>query len=450
MRMKHLSLLIGALLALPASAQRYSTSSILAGLNAISGAYTDSLTTLVAHKPGNGASSTQPNRYLFRLFGPGTLYASVLNQQMDIDYESPLQANHLPSLGTLDDGPLEANQAANDMLARAYSQIPQLFATTQETLEEGGKLRENLTETVKEEVKLAERVTEVLPDIEVEVVEPEVKKPNFWKFSGKTGLQFTQNYFSKNWYKGGENAYSMLGNFSFSANYDNQRRTKVSNNLEAQLGFQTSESSDPKFRPTSNLLRLTSTLGIKAIKKWDYSAQLQLQTQPYMSYQGSSRTVTGDFVSPLYVRSSLGMDLNIKQKRFTGKLHLAPISYVITYVERKGLIGRYGIHEGHHSKHEWGPNIDFTFDYKITNDISWHNRLYWFSNLHMTLIENEHTFDFKVNKFITAKIFMYPRFEDIKYYNLKYDENHERTEESARKTHWMFKEFLSLGLSYDF
>ena len=31
-----------------------------------------------------------------------------------------------------------------------------------------------------------------------------------------------------------------------------------------------------------------------------------------------------------------------------------------------------------------------------------------------------------------------------------YDENGNLTDDSARETYWMFKEFLSLGLSYDF
>lgn len=450
MRMRHFIVFLGALCSLTASAQSERPLQSTAATHRIVSAYTDSLDALVTRSLATHAVTVAPNRYFFRLFGPGTLYASVLNQQMDIDYEPAQPRNGMPALGTLDDGPLLVNAAVNDMLARAYTHIPQYFATTQEELAEGGKLRNDLTEPVQEEVKLAERVAEVMPDVEVEAVEPEVKKPNFWTFKGNGGLQFTQSYFSKNWYQGGENAYSMLGLLTFDANYNNQRKVKLDNRLEAQLGFQTSHGSDPKFRPTSNLLRLTSDLGIKAIGNWDYTARLQLQSQPYMSYQGSSRVVTGDFISPLYVRSSIGMDFNIKKKRFNGKLHLAPLSYVITYVERKGLVGRYGIRPGHHSKHEWGPNVEFTFDYKITKDISWKNRLYWFSNFRLTRIENEHTINFQVNKYISAKVFLYPRYEDIKYYNLKRDEEGNLTDDSARETHWMFKEFLSLGLSYDF
>lgn len=401
--------------------------------------YADSLSSLVASLASRPAVLRTPSPYLFQLLGQGTLYAGALQQQMS--QPQPLAAGSgLPSLGNKDDNQLLLAQAANDQLARAYTTIPQLFLTTQQQLTESGGLRTDIAEPIVENVKLADKVEEELPDVEIEAVEPEVKKPNFWTFKGNGGLQFTQSYFSKNWYQGGENNYSMLSLLTIEANYNNQRKVQLDNKFEAQLGFQTSESNTPKFRPTSNLLRFTSNLGIKAIGNWNYSAQLQLQSQPYRGYNGGSQQIISDFLSPLYVRSSVGMDYNIKKKRFTGKLHLAPLSYVITYVKVDSRVQRYGIHKGHNSKHEWGPNIEFTFDYKITKDISWHSRTYWFSNFNLTRLEIENTFNFTINKYLSAKLFINPRFEDSKYYN----------PEEAHHTHWMMKENLSLGLNYDF
>lgn len=422
--------------------------------------YTQRLEDLVARQAMQTSrpSTAKPSPYLFRLFAPGTLYLSALQQSMSLDADenttptasSSVYASTLPSLGQSSDHQLMLNQIINEQLNRAYVLRPDLFATTQEDLMSATKLRNDLAKKVEEEKKIAEKVIEEVPEVQVEAVEPEVKRPNFWTFKGNGGLQFTQNYFSKNWYQGGENAYSMLTRLTLDANFNNQRKVSLDNRLEAQLGFQTSESSDPKFRPTSNLLRITSNLGIKAIGKWNYSAQLQLQTQPYMSYQGSTRNVTGDFVSPLYVRSSIGMNYKLDKPKFNLNLLLAPLSYVITYVERKGLISRYGIHEGHHSKHEWGPNIEMKFTWKIVKNISWQSRLYWFSNFKMTRIENENTFNFTINKYLSAQIFMNPRYEDTKYFNVKRNEDGTLADDSARETYWMFKEFLSLGLNYDF
>ena len=110
----------------------------------------------------------------------------------------------------------------------------------------------------------------------------------------------------------------------------------------------------------------------------------------------------------------------------------------------------FGFNPGHNARHTWGPNIQFTFDYQITKDIKWSSRSYWSTNFKSTLIENEHTFNFTINKYLSAKLFLYPRYDDTRYYNLKKDEAGNLTEDSARETHWMFQEFLSLGINYDF
>ena len=136
------------------------------------------------------------------------------------------------------------------------------------------------------------------------------------------------------------------------------------------------------------------------------------------------------------------MDYKFSWKKLSGSLYLAPFSWNVTYVDRDGLIGRYGINEGHHSKHDWGPNINLNFTYKIMPNITWTSRAYWFSNLKLTRIEWENTFDFKVNRYVSAKLFIYPRFEDS---TPQY-----RSGSDHDGTYWMFKEFLSLGLNYDF
>ena len=86
----------------------------------------------------------------------------------------------------------------------------------------------------------------------------------------------------------------------------------------------------------------------------------------------------------------------------------------------------------------------------MAKNVSWSSRLYWFSNFKMTRLENENTFNFTINKYLSATVFMNPRYEDTKYYNVKRNEDGSLTDDSARETYWMFKEFLSLGLNYDF
>lgn len=394
-------------------------------------AYTDSLK-LLLDSIQRLEQPSAPSPYMFRLYAPGTVYSSALAQDMGTAVDPG------------DDAQLQLDAAINSRLNNAYVLFPVLFTGTEQQLINGGRFLTDLAQPAEEPVMLADQTEEIiLPEVDIEAVEPEVKKPNFWTFKGNGSLQFTQSYYSQNWYQGGEKNYAMLSQLTAEANYDNQRRVQWDNKFEAQLGFQTSETDQfHKFKATSNLLRLTSNLGIKAVGHWNYAAQLQLETQPYKSYKANSDELTATFISPLYVRSSIGMDYIIKKKRFEGKLHLAPLSYVITYVHRDELISRYGINEGHHSKHDWGPNVEFTFTYRMWKNISWASRLYWFSNFHLTRIEWENTLNFTINKYISAKLFLYPRFDDS---NDKY-----RAGENHDGTFLMFKEWLSLGLNYDF
>ena len=67
----------------------------------------------------------------------------------------------------------------------------------------------------------------------------EIKRPNFWKTDGNFKLQFTQNYISANWHKGGNNNGTMLATLFLEAKYDDTKKFTWENKLDMQLGFVT-------------------------------------------------------------------------------------------------------------------------------------------------------------------------------------------------------------------
>lgn len=415
------------------------------------------------------AEAVTLNPYYFRLLVPGTYYENSMRQVLGLDWSPASVAGSLSLSGnnsSTGDGSLDAHAASNQALAQLYVMQPGLVLRTEAALKETPALRKETTQPVDAIIvsKLSEKA--VAADIDADMLDTValvVKKPNFWKFSGSSSLQFTQSYFSENWYQGGENNYAGIGMLTLDANFDNKQKVQWDNRLEAQIGFQTTNTDDyHKFRVTSNLLRLTSKLGYKAIKNWYYTAQLTTNTQLAPYYEKNRQTWKARFGTPWYLTLSVGMDYKYKSKngKFDLSVYLSPLAYYMTYVERLGAIvegkdyreryygDMYGITKANkgiycsHSFHKFGPN--FTVNSKITvmKNVYWTSRLYFFSNFHSTLVEWENKLDFTINKYLTANFYAYPRFDDSSQ-RYKNDKKH-------GGNYLMFKEWLSLGLSYRF
>ncbi len=318
-----------------------------------------------------------------------------------------------------------------------YLRRPDMVMGTQSELEQSGPAL--VPSTVTEKPSVA--VTQPLPqEPETQPVDVVVLKPNFWKFSGDYYLQFLQSYVSGNWYKGGESSYSMVGSLTLEANYNNKQKVKWDNKLEMKLGFQTSKSDSlHKLKTSSDLLRYTGKLGLQASKKWYYTFQLLAYTQFMRGYKTNERPTLSDFMSPLNVNASLGMDYTVDwfKSHLTGTVHLAPIAYNFKYVDRLALSTRNGLKEGSHVLHDFGSQFTVDLKWKFTDNMSWQTRIYGFTSYRRAEFEWENTFTFQFNKYISTKLFVYPRFDDAAARDLDHG-------------YWQFNEFVSLGFSYNF
>jgi len=406
--------------------------------------YRNQLDSLIAKKQQTvpTANTARPmSPFLYRLMVPGTLYTQPIRDAMGVQWVAMSSNQNRMSLlmpQLLQDRTLMETRLADEWLARVYPMYPGSYDRTQGEMMAEGSILSDVEKPIEQQARLSEKAETV--EISEEDVEPlsfVTRRPNFWKISGSASLNFTQSYFSDNWYKGGEKNYSGLALLTLSADYDNKQKLKWENKLELQLGFQTARSDTcHTFRATSNLFRLTSKLGYQAAKNWYYTGSVQAYTQLYPNYKSNSYMVTADFIAPLYLTLSIGMDYKFNKPKFSGSVNLSPLAYNMRYVHRPSLVTRYGIAGGHHSKHTFGPNIVVNYKWTIVKNIVWDARMYWFSNFDYTVIEWENTFTFTINKYLNAKLFIYPRFDDSsKAYK-------------GEKNYFMMKEFLSLGLSY--
>lgn len=268
-----------------------------------------------------------------------------------------------------------------------------------------------------------------------------IKKPNFWTYRGENYLQIMQNYYSANWYQGGESNYSLLGRITLEANYNNKQKLKFENKLEMQLGFQTNKSdSVHSVKTSSDLLRYTGKLGLQATKQWYYTLQLVANSQFMRSFASNSHKVNSDFLSPLNVNLSLGMDytMNWIQGRLKGSIHIAPIAMNYKYVDRLDLAPRNGIDAGSHSKVDLGSTFTIDAAWKLNDNISWKSRLYGYTTYRRTELQWENIFDLKISRVIAMSIYVYPRFDDSN--TIKDDD----------LGYFQLKEYTSLGLTYSF
>ena len=402
----------------------------MAGQTALVKNYTDSLNMLRQQLDSvmrvNDSLRVEPTdgRY-YRLFAPLTFYHSGAHKQLTLTADSSDAVS----------------DAIDEALMSLYMRRPDLVKAYESQLREAGTLREDVNQEVKPQVELVEMVPPVPAEPEVEPqVDLIVQKPNFWtkKFDGS--LQFLQNYVSDNWHKGGESNYSAVGAMTLELNYNDKDKLKFDNKLEAKLGFQTSPSDTVhKFKTNNDLLRLTSKLGIQAHKRWYYTLQVMAYTQFARGLKANDIEVYSDFTSPFNLNIGLGMDYKVEafNKRLTGTINFSPLSYNFRYVDRLALSTSYGLEEGRHSLHDFGSQMTADLEWKIADQITWKSRLNAYTSYKRAEVEWENLFTLKVSRFISANLFIYPRFDDAG----KRDDD---------MGYFQFQEYSSLGLSYSF
>jgi hypothetical protein len=385
-----------------------------------------------------------PCPYYYKMIARPTLYAEPVHDAMAIGWQPQhfSRTDLLPPLGGAGtaDSELLLNQAINQSLVAQYILHPYLFTQTQSDLMKAATLRSDVSAPIVSNVKLTEKVKtpEDTPQVgEIHIVP---HRPNFWSFGGNYSTQFTQVYYTDNWYKGGENYNSLQASMTMDANYNNKQKLQWDNKLELRLGFQDSHSDKlHKFKTNSDLIRLTNKIGLQASTHWYYTFQSQAYTQFYRGYKSNDAKVYSDFMSPFNLVLSIGMDYKLSKKRFSCSATLSPLAYNFRYCDRLALSTKYGLKARHSTYNHFGPNITANWTWRLTDNLQWTSRVYWFSDLSSNDIEWENTISCKIGKFLSTKIFVYPRIDDS---STNYKNEHGK--------YFMLQELFSLGFDYSF
>lgn len=275
------------------------------------------------------------------------------------------------------------------------------------------------------------------------IIGPEIKKKH-WMRTFRASLQFSQAYISPNWYQGGNNnlngildiVYNVKLNEKFHPNY------LFETNVSYKLGLN-SAPDDPyrDYTISEDIFLATSTLGIKAIKKWYYSLNANFKTQLLNSFNKGTNDLRAALLAPGELNVGVGMTYGTSNKKGTCKFDatINPLSYnlMMCYNDRLNVTS-FNIKEGHKTSNKIGSSAELKLAWKITHNISLNSRLFAFTDYSRAYADLENTMIFEINKYLTTQI----------YAHLRYDTKTPYVDPDWHKL--QVKEIFSLGVSYKF
>ncbi len=272
-------------------------------------------------------------------------------------------------------------------------------------------------EPFKDPIVAESEVTLEKPDVQGVVIEPK-----FWFYNGEHSLQFSQNYFSNNWHKGGNSNLNINNYHVIRANYQKEK-VRFNNMLEWRLSlFSANEDSIRKFRVGEDLIRYYGDLGIDAfLKKWSYSTNWEVKTQLFNNYPVNSNELRSAFLSPLYANAGIGLKYELDKKsekvrhqRIRWILAIAPISANLKYIANPNVnVAKYGIPEDKNFILDVGSTVTSLLTFNFNKYATWESRFKYFTSYKNMEGEFENTLNMAVTRFFSTRIYVNIRYDDI-------------------------------------
>ena len=268
----------------------------------------------------------------------------------------------------------------------------------------------------------------------------------YWTKQGSTSLTFGQTSFT-NWSAGGENSVSVLGAFSYKADY---KKDKVAWNNALSLGYGLSYQGSDQIKNDDHI-NFSTNFGWQASRLWYYAAEVSFKSQfdnGYSKYpvdKTQKENYISRFMAPGYVIGSIGMSYSHPKEDL--KILISPMSEKMTFVtdERLSNDGAYGVKPGEKLFAEFGALAKGSFTKKFNENVLFGTVLS-LTSAYKTIgnvdVDWTMSLDWKLNKYFTFKVNTYLLYDDdIKFIDKDGNKKGPRIQ---------FKEVIGLGLGYIF
>lgn len=260
-----------------------------------------------------------------------------------------------------------------------------------------------------------------------------------WRKELNLSLQITQNYATENWYQGAANSFAMLASAKGKLTY-NQDNLSWESTGEWRAGVSTVSGDSLRIiNTTDDVFRINSKFGYQLHKMWYVSTNVEFRTNLMNNWRKNTTELASAFLTPIRFMWGLGIDC----KPIKGlDINISPATYKMVYAlnadPAKVNVTEYGIEAGKNSLNELGSSVRIDWKWRPVREIIVETNFYFFTNYKRIETELEVDVDFIINRYLSAKVMLHPRYDSAVEVN------------PNMKTKMQFKEFISIGFSHTF
>jgi hypothetical protein len=300
---------------------------------------------------------------------------------------------------------------------------------------------------VYEEVPL--KVNSGIVQNELEAPEKFIPDRLYWRSAFESTIQFSQNYVSPNWHKGGSSNLNLFTKNYLKYDYSKDK-VQFTNEIEIKASiYNAPNDTIHDYKIGDDILRLHSNVGYKAFDNWFYTFDAEFKTQLFSNYQENTQLKQAALFSPYTLNMGIGMkyDLSkafkIRNRNLKLSANLAPVSYTyMRSLDKEIDLGRHGFRknaetgEYNTTLSRFGSTIRIDMTMNFNRNISWQSRFYYFTTYEFSQFEFENTLVLAITRHFSTRI----------YAHLRYDDSVTKKEDI--NSYFQLNELLSFGFNY--
>lgn len=271
----------------------------------------------------------------------------------------------------------------------------------------------------------------------------------YWQSAFESAIQFSQNYVSPNWHKGGSSNLNLFTKHAIKYDYKKDK-VQWTNLMELKISaYNAPKDTLHSYKIGDDLLRLHSNFGLQAFNKWYYTFDGEFKTQLMKNYKENTELVQASLLAPFSINLGLGMKYQL-DKKFTDKhkklkltLNLAPISYTYMHSIKDDIdLGRHGFKRDEEtgkyktSLSQIGSTVRTDLTVQFNRNVSWQSRFYYFTSYDRVVGEFENTLTMAISRFFSTRIYLHLRYDDGVVKNEDFD------------SFFQVNELMSFGFNY--